>query len=176
MTTTSGPGPSTRRGEHLQKARAALLQWRRSTYFKDYSPSPVTSAVILPDATITTLASNRNIKTADDLQKLPKPWIFAIKHGAEVLELLENLDQVEAAEKLERREKKKAATAQRQEAEREQKREQKRMRKQPLSMPVPFTPTAPRPALADTTHFNIMTFPQSPVSFFYFYFSSSNTH
>ena len=116
--------------------------------------------MILPDATLTTLASNRNIKTADDLQNLPKPWIFAKKHGSEVLELLANLDQVEAAEKLERREKKKAATAQRQQAEREQ----KRMKKQPLSMSVPFTPPAPRPALADTTHFNIMTFPQSPVS------------
>lgn len=162
MTTSSGS--STRRGEHLQNARAVLLRWRRSTYFKNYSPSPVTSAVILPDATLTTLASNRNIKTADDLHNLPKPWIFAEKHGTEVLELLENLDRVEAAEKLERREKKKTATAQRQQAEREQ----KQMKKQPLSMPaVPFTPPAPRPALADTTHFNIMTFPQPPVSFLF---------
>jgi hypothetical protein len=159
MATASGP--STRRGEHLQNARAALLQWRRSTYFKYYSPSPVTSAAILPDATLTTLASNRNIKTADDLQNLPKPWIFAEKHGVEVLELLEKLDKAEAADRLEKREQKKAATAQRQQADRER----KRTKKQLPSTSFPFFPPVPRTALADTTHFNIMTFPQPPVSF-----------
>jgi bloom syndrome protein len=92
-------GPVTRRGEHLKTIRAALLNWRFRTYKARYSPSAFTSAVILPDPTLTALASNARIKSVDNMQQMLKPpWVFASRHGKEVLDLLEKLDQVDKDE------------------------------------------------------------------------------
>jgi bloom syndrome protein len=88
-------GPATRRGEHLKTVCAALLNWQIKTYNTYYSPSPFTSVVILPNPTLTALASNARIKTIDDMQQaLKPPWPFTSKHGHEVLELLQKWDKV----------------------------------------------------------------------------------
>lgn len=150
-------GPATRRGEHLKTVRTALLNWRIKTYQTYYSPSPFTSVVILPDPTLTALASNARIRTIDDIQQtLKPPWIFASKHGQEVLELLEKLDKVEKEgrehEKLKRREEKKEETAQRREAKKQHSRMRKSAVRPPLSS-VYFAPT-PKTVLGDSMSFN----------------------
>ncbi|KAJ7745181.1 P-loop containing nucleoside triphosphate hydrolase protein [Mycena maculata] len=87
-------GPSTRRGEHLQDARSALVSWRTRTFLNKYSFSPFTDTGILPDKILTTLASKR-IRTLDEMaEKLPIPWMFAQRHGQEVIDLLKRIDQV----------------------------------------------------------------------------------
>ncbi|KAJ7456331.1 hypothetical protein B0H11DRAFT_1642783, partial [Mycena galericulata] len=87
-----GDGPSTRRAEHLQDARAALVSWRTRTFFKRYSTSSFTDVGILPDKILTTLASKR-IRSLDEMaEKLTVPWMFAQRHGEEVIELLREVD------------------------------------------------------------------------------------
>jgi hypothetical protein len=49
-------GPATRRSDQLKQACTALFQWRSKTKLAWYSPSPYTSAVILPNPILTTLA------------------------------------------------------------------------------------------------------------------------
>lgn len=86
-------GPTTRRADQLKQARAALFQWRSKTKLKRYSPSPYTSAVILPDPILTTLASNARIQTLQDMSNtLGERWIFFDRHGDEVLKLLQAAD------------------------------------------------------------------------------------
>lgn len=95
MTRQRGDTPAIRRGEHLKTVRAALTRWRFEIKTSQYSPSFYTASAILPDKTLTTLASNSRIKTINDMaQMLNPPWIFASRHG-EVLKLLKKLDDVE---------------------------------------------------------------------------------
>lgn len=119
-------GRQIRRGEHLKTVRAALVDWRFKTHQRRYTPSPYTAVVILPDATLTTLASNARIKTIDDMNEILNPsWVFASRHGQEVLDLLAKLDESEKddreCEKLRKREERKKETAECREAERLQK-------------------------------------------------------
>lgn len=94
-TETVADGPATRRGEHLKNIRLALENWRLNTKMRRYSPSSFTAVVILPDKNLTTLASKR-LKTLDDLKAaLSPPWIFADRHGQEVLDLLKKMDDAE---------------------------------------------------------------------------------
>lgn len=113
-----------RRGAHLQNVRSALEIWRYQLLLDRYSPSPVTCAVLLPDPVLTSLASNVNLKTVDDLSVLTPPWIYASRHGQEALDLLQRLDSDERQEReravQERREGKKQKTRERQEAKRQQ--------------------------------------------------------
>ncbi|KIL55563.1 hypothetical protein M378DRAFT_134069 [Amanita muscaria Koide BX008] len=154
-TMSTSSGPATRRAEHLKKVRAALLNWRFVTYERHYSPSPFTSVVILPDSTLTALASNARIKTLADMQQMLKPpWVFASLHGQEVLDLLEKMDIAEKErrllEKLQRREQKKEETALRRDAEKQRKSLGK---SQPNAQRAPIS----RGVLVDSAVFNALT-------------------
>jgi len=71
-------GPATGRGEHLKDARGALERWRFKTQRDRYSPSSVTAVTLLPDPTLTTLASNARIRIVEDIEALINPpWIMA---------------------------------------------------------------------------------------------------
>ncbi len=76
--------PATRCGEHLANVRAALVRWRLHT-IKSYAPAPFTAAVLLPDHILTKIASNARLRTHSDLEELSPPWVWACKHGPEVL-------------------------------------------------------------------------------------------
>ncbi|KAF8215473.1 hypothetical protein K438DRAFT_1749506 [Mycena galopus ATCC 62051] len=84
---------ATRRGEHLQNARAALVSWRPRTFLNKYSTYSFTDLGILPDTILTALASKRIRTLAEMADKLSVPWIFAQWHGDEVIELLKRIDQ-----------------------------------------------------------------------------------
>ncbi|KAF8335511.1 hypothetical protein F5887DRAFT_823264, partial [Amanita rubescens] len=88
-----------RRGAHLQNVHSALENWRYQLLLNRYSPSPVTCTVLLPDPVLMTLASHVNLKTVDDLSTLTPPWIYASRHGQEVLDLLQHLDSDERQER-----------------------------------------------------------------------------
>jgi hypothetical protein len=134
----SKDGPATRRGEHLQNVRHALERWRFKTKRDRYSPSSVTAVTILPDPTLTTLASNARIRTVEDMQNcINPPWVMAQRHGNEILEILKRLDDTEKAAREQVKEAKAAArrrdTEARQAAQKEQKdrrREEKRLQKE----------------------------------------------
>ncbi|KAM6493656.1 hypothetical protein JOM56_010017 [Amanita muscaria] len=156
MSTSSGP--ATRHGEHLKNVRAALLNWHFVMYEKHYSPSPFTSMVILPDSTLTALASNARIKTLADMQQMLKPpWVFASLHGQDLLDLLEEMDRAEKErrhqEKLQKREQKKEETALRRDAEKQRKRSNK---SQPHTQPAAIS----RGVLVDSAAFNTPVTPR----------------
>ena len=53
---------------------------------------------ILPNDNLTTLASDAQIKTLEDITTMLKPpWIFVRKHGEEILDLLQQQDEAEMA-------------------------------------------------------------------------------
>lgn len=119
-------GPATRRGQHLKNVRTALETWRVKLRNRKYPSSPFTPATLLPNSTLTTLASNARIKTPNDMVALLNPpWFLAARHGQEVIDLLAKLDaddkENREREKLERREAKKQETARLREARRSQK-------------------------------------------------------
>jgi hypothetical protein len=145
-------GHQIRRGEHLKTVRAALVDWRFKTHQRRYTPSPYTAVVILPDATLTTLASNARIKTIDDMNEILNPsWVFASRHGQEVLDLLAKLDESEKDdrehEKLRKCEERKKETAERREAERLQKRVKMSQSKQ--------IPCSPQGILVNSSMYNV---------------------
>ena len=142
-------GPLIRRDEHLKDVRTALEQWRFEKHRDCYTSSSYTSSVLLPDPIIKKITSNAQIKTIDDLKTLKSSWVFAERHGQEVLDLLERLDlhDREQREKkaLEKRKEKKKETAARQETAKRQKQidaAQTRMTapQQPFSSPIPYRP------------------------------------
>lgn len=93
-------GPSKRKGEHLKTVRGALERWRLKVHRDRYTIGSAMPTIILPDHTLTTLASNARIKTVDDMvEKLDPPWVMAQRHGLEVLELMAKLDSRERAQK-----------------------------------------------------------------------------
>lgn len=115
---------SNRRGDHLKDVRACLETWRYRKKRDAYSPSSFATSAILPDPILTVLATKTSLKTVDDLLALKTPWIFAEKHGEEVLEVVRRVDMARKAAleqaKAEKSAKKKQATAHRREKEREQ--------------------------------------------------------
>ena len=109
-------GPATRCGQHLKNIQTALETWRVKLQNRKYPSSPFTPATLLPNSTLTTLASNARIKTPNDMVALLNPpWFLAARHGQEVIDLLAKLDaddkENREREKLERREAKKQETA-----------------------------------------------------------------
>lgn len=111
-----------RRAEHLAAAKRALQAWRLETFSSLYSPSSFTAVAILPDDNLTTLASDAQIKTLEDLSVMLKPrWILAKKHGQEILDLLKQLDEDE----MRRRQNSKRAKKEVKDREKEAKRQQK---------------------------------------------------
>ena len=123
--TTRSAGPTTRRGDHLKNARQMLERWRFKTHYS-HGPTSFTAAGFLPDKILTTLASNARIRTVDDMINiLQPPWIYARRHGQEVLDLLSGLDKAEKADreqaKLAKRELRKKETVERQNENKRQK-------------------------------------------------------
>jgi hypothetical protein len=122
----SKDGPATRRGEHLQNVRYALERWRFKIKRDRYSPSSVTAIAILPDPTLTTLASNARIRTVEDMNGcINPPWIMAQRHGNEVLEIIKKLDDAEKAAREQSKEGKAAARKQDTEARQAAQKEQR---------------------------------------------------
>lgn len=120
----SKDGPKTRRGDHLHNVRAVLERWRFKTKRDRYSLGSVTAEVVLPNPTLTTLASNAYIRTLEDLDNiLNPPWVMGRRHGAEVLTLLRSLDEAERAL---REQTKQAKVAERKEATQARQAEKKR--------------------------------------------------
>ncbi|KAF8816985.1 P-loop containing nucleoside triphosphate hydrolase protein [Phlegmacium glaucopus] len=99
-----------RGGEHLQQARTALESWRFKTKRARYTPSSLTVPSLLPDAVLTTLASALHLRTIEDIESAVT-WVYARRHGTEILAVLAMVDQhkrnrkeeVQAAKALERR-------------------------------------------------------------------------
>ena len=76
----------------------------------------------MPDHTLTTLASNRSLKTEDDLKNgLSPPWDFADEYADEVLRLLVRLDANAETERLRSEAEKQAHKRQVREEERHRK-------------------------------------------------------
>jgi len=83
----------------------------------------------------------RDILSIDDIRTKTR-WIFAERHGEEVLQVVRRIDQADKARKKAKMDAKKAATAARKEAERQQKekvRQEKEMAR--LKMPEDFATT-----------------------------------
>ena len=84
---------SRRAQQHLQNVRAALVSWRLKTATRDFPFSSFTSAVILPDPILTSIASNRRLATSHDLETLLSvKWAFLERYGDEVLSLVRAMD------------------------------------------------------------------------------------
>ena len=179
MVPNTRSGPSIRRDDHLKDIRTALEQWRFEKHRDCYTPSSYTSTVLLPDPIIKKITSNAQIKTIDDLKTLKPSWVFAERHGQEVLDLLKKLDQHNHEHKekkaLEKREAKKKETAARQETT---KRQKQIIAATQTRMAIPqqqfLSPILCRSALQTltTTIVNTVTPPGANVS--YFFFLSSN--
>ncbi|CAA7271578.1 unnamed protein product [Cyclocybe aegerita] len=88
---TEGKKPSTRRGDLLQAARDALINWRFNTKRARYNPSSVTAESLMPENVLKTLASSRRISCVEDIET-ETHWLFAQRHG-EVLAVLRHVDQ-----------------------------------------------------------------------------------
>ena len=148
-------GPSIRRDEHLKDVRTALEQWRFEKHRDCYTPSSYTSSVLLPDPIIKKITSNARIKTIDDLKTLKPSWVFAERHGQEVLDLLERLDlhgrEQREKKALEKREEKKKETAARQENTKRQKQIDTAQKRMTVSQQPFFSPIPHRPALQTLT-------------------------
>ena len=111
-----------RAGQHLQDVRQALEHWHIQTCRRDYPHCSFTATTIMLDRTLTTLASNRSLKTEDDLKNGLSPlWDFADEYAAEVLRLLVRLDANTETERLCSEVEKQARKRQVQEEERHRK-------------------------------------------------------
>lgn len=150
MTHDSRSGPATRRGEHLKNVRSALENWRFKIKMCQYSPGPFLSMAILPDKTLTTLASNARIKTIDDMKEvLNPPWIFVERHGQEVLDMLKRLDEADKEDRERTKADKKAAKRRETEARREETKRQKELERGWAK-----TQRLGTPSLAGSSNFN----------------------
>jgi bloom syndrome protein len=120
--------PAARRGALLESAQNALVRWCFQTKLDRYNPSSITAIFLLPDPIIKTLAPARHIQTVEAL-RVHTGWIFADRHGEEVLNVLRQIDQVDnetqEAEKQARSAERKAATAARQQERKQREREQR---------------------------------------------------
>jgi len=116
-------GAAVRRGEHLANVHAALEAWRYTTKRTRHTLGSVTAEAVMPGPILTTLASNAQIRTLEDMDRVLKPrWIYVRHHGPEVLELLSGLDEAEHSA----RELVKRAKAEEARKEREAKAEEKK--------------------------------------------------
>ena len=88
---TTKPTTARRGGEHLQDARTALESWHFKTKRARYTPSSLTAPSLLPDTVLTTLASASHICTIEDIEDAVT-WVYARRHGAEVLAVLAAVD------------------------------------------------------------------------------------
>ena len=89
-----------RTGQHLQNVRQALEHWRIQVRRRDYPHCSFSATTIMPDRTLTTLASKRSLRSAEDLRKgLSPPWDFTEEYADEVLQLLARLDASAEAER-----------------------------------------------------------------------------
>ncbi|KAI0744930.1 P-loop containing nucleoside triphosphate hydrolase protein [Earliella scabrosa] len=106
--------PGTRRGNHLLACRARLVRWRMQTWLRDYHMCRFSYLILLPDKTLTTLASQARLRTVADIEAAVPRWPFAADHGAEILTILSVVDERVRAEKEAKKklsEEKKAAKA-----------------------------------------------------------------
>ncbi len=81
--------------EHVTKL---LVQWRRRTWWSLYSTSPFGPAGILPDSIIKTLSIHTTFASVDHLKRLD--WLFAARHGPEVIAILALVDMPAALDEL----------------------------------------------------------------------------
>lgn len=102
--------PKTRRDDHLAAARAALQKWREDTWFKDFATQPFGFEAVLPDTTLTTIASKTRL-TMNNLTDEPLGWIWANDYGEEVLALMRAVDERRKQGQAEKNEAKKRKTA-----------------------------------------------------------------
>ena len=130
------------RNEKQQQAVKTLLQhWRQRTWVALYSRQPFGPRGILPDTLISTLTGRTTYRTIEDLRKAK--WLFADRHGPEVLAIMEQFDMGVALKELQalkarhekevavaREKEEKRKVAERQRAEREREREHKRLRRE----------------------------------------------
>ena len=92
-----------------------------------YCPSPITSAALLPDSILKSLASARYLQSIEDI-KQHTGWAFAERHGEEVLNILRRVDESFFDSRAAAAAAKKAATAKRQEEERMRAREKQQQK------------------------------------------------
>ncbi|KAK7015544.1 hypothetical protein VNI00_019078 [Paramarasmius palmivorus] len=106
--TASKPKYRRRAGRRLKSAKDTLFRWRRRTMALVYARSPFTEEILLPDNLITSLASNSDIKSAEDIKNMISiPWLFVECHGEEVLLQIQRSDkEIDAQEEQKRAEKK----------------------------------------------------------------------
>src|SRR6188768_405689 len=105
----SGP----RRGPHLERARFALEKWRFDTKRSRYTPSSTTMLSLLPDNILRSLASARDLHSAEEIDSRTS-WIYSFRHGEDVLGVLERVDKSIVDERNTKTQAKKDETAARQ--------------------------------------------------------------
>lgn len=82
--------PAKRKDEEAAEVTKLLDTWRRRVWQTHYSHQPFGPAGLLPDKLISTLAVSTSHSTVSDLRALG--WIFADKHGPEMLASIESVD------------------------------------------------------------------------------------
>ena len=84
---------SRRAQQHLQNVHATLVSWRLKTATHDFPFLSFTSAVILPDPILTSIASNSCLATSHNLETfLSVKWAFLERYGDEILSLVRVMD------------------------------------------------------------------------------------
>lgn len=158
---TVRPPPSTRRGPHLEAARTVLEAWRLRTKQRQYTPSSLTAASLLPDSILKVLASSRRIETIDDLRD-ETSWIYAPRHGTEVLHLLRKVDDDQEAAKRAKANAKKAETAARHAQEKTKKADERKEKKRQREEALQSSKTPKTPAFRGISMFKVG--PSTPLS------------
>ncbi|KLO06459.1 P-loop containing nucleoside triphosphate hydrolase protein, partial [Schizopora paradoxa] len=83
----------TRKKEWLTSARDVLKKLRLDIKEREYLYSSLSADAILPDSVLGKLASKARLRTIEDIEKeINPPWLYARKHGEEVLSVLLTLD------------------------------------------------------------------------------------
>lgn len=174
---TTKPATARRGGEHLQDARTALESWRFKTKHARYTPSSLTAPSLLPDTVLTTLASASHICTIEDIEDAVT-WVYAKRHGAEVLAVLAAVDrharhrkeEIQAAKALERRSATEARQQERkrvQEVEREERKQARELEREEQRKAKSTTEASngkpPRKRRAPMQGSSVMSFP-SPIT------------
>ncbi|EGO22094.1 hypothetical protein SERLADRAFT_409728 [Serpula lacrymans var. lacrymans S7.9] len=79
--------------QHLSCAKAALQHWRAQVRRRDFLYRSFTGDVLIPDPTLTSLASNRRWKSLEEIcEVLPAPWALVDRYGEEALKVLADVD------------------------------------------------------------------------------------
>ncbi|KAH9910594.1 hypothetical protein B0H21DRAFT_704954, partial [Amylocystis lapponica] len=84
----------TRGGVHRENTIKALRAWRYNTTLTVYGAVSFSEEGILSEKMLRSLANDARLRTIEDIERRlsDPPWIFAHRHGQEILDILQQLD------------------------------------------------------------------------------------